>query len=116
MSDYNSLVPMVADAAIVVSGTITNFITKTKAGGVVQHAQLELLKAQTRKVLTEAKIRHAGELVTVTLEELAKTQDQIDSLEKRGLLHGATLVYAMEQLEALNNLLQCNLQKYAQAI
>lgn len=112
MADHDSLVPMVKEAAVVVSGTITSLITRTRASGVVQRTQLELLKNQTAKVLADARAYHAGELVTTNLEQLAKTQDYIDSLEKRGQLHGRSLDYAMQQLDELNNMLRHNLRNY----
>lgn len=60
MLDNNSLVPVVANAVVAVSGNITNLVTKTKASGVIQRAQLEMLKEQTAKVLADAKAYNAG--------------------------------------------------------
>lgn len=112
MTDYNSLVPVVANAAVAVSGNITNFITRTKASGVVQKAQLEMLKAQTAKVLADAKANHAFDLVTTNLEQIAKTQEYIDSLERKGTLHGTALTLALEQLCDLNAMLRRNLRRF----
>ncbi len=116
MADYDSLVPMVKEAAVVVSGTITSLITRTKASGVVQRTQLELLKDQTAKVLAEARVYHAGEIVIASLEQIAKAQEHIDALEKRGQLHGQSLNCAMGQLEDLNNVLRYILRKYENGI
>lgn len=111
MADMNSLVPIV-DAAIAVSGNITNLITRAKASGVVQRAQLQLLRAQTGKVLADSRAYHAGELVIANLEQLARTQEYIDNLQRQGRLHGAALEMAMEQLEDLNDMLRRNLRYF----
>ncbi len=116
MANHNSLAPIVKEAAVVVSGTITSLITRTKASGVVQRTQLELLKTQTSKVLAEARAYHAGELVIANLEQIAKTQEHIDTLEKHGQLHGLSLDCAMEQLGVLNDMLRNNLRKYESGI
>jgi len=115
MSDLNSLVPTVANvanAAVVLSGDISGLITRAKATGMLHHAQLEMLKGQTSKVIIDAKAHHIGELVIENLEQLAKTQEHIDNLEKQGRLHGRTMNMAMTQLEDLNDMLRRNLHNY----
>lgn len=112
MVDYNSLVPAVANAAIAVSGNITSLITKTRASGVIQHAQLEMLKDQTAKVLAEARTYHSCDIIATNLEQIAKTQELIDSLERQGKLHGASLKMAMDQLCDLNDMLRRNLRRF----
>lgn len=112
MSDYDSLVPIVANAAIAVSGNITNLIMRAKASGIVQRAQLEMLKSQTAKVLSDAKAYHAAEIVIGNLDQIAKTQEHIDYLEKQGKLHGEALNMAMEHLSDLNDILRRNLRRY----
>lgn len=112
MSDNNSLMPVVANAVVEVSGSITNFLTKTKASGIIQRAQLEMLREQTTKVLADARTYNAGDIIIVNLEQLARTQDHIDSLERQGRLHGASLKMAMNQLDDLNNMLRRNLRRY----
>lgn len=113
MVDYKSLslVPVVANAAIAVSEDITNFITKARASGIIQRSQLELLKAQTEKVLTEARSSHICDVISTNLEQIAKTQELIDKLEKQGRLHGISLKMAMDQLYDLNDMLRHNLRK-----
>ena len=112
MVNSNSLVPVVANAAVEVSGTITSLIAKAKTNGVIQRAKLEMLKDQTMKVLADARAYHVSDIVTVNLEQLAKTQEHIDYLERQGRLHGASLIMAMDQLGELNNILRRNLQKF----
>lgn len=112
MEDFKSLVPVVANAAITVSGNISNIITKTKANGVIQRAQLEMLKDQTAKVLTDARVYYSGDLVTTNLEQIARVQEHIDNLERQGRLHGISLTMAMDQLGDLNNMLRRNLRKF----
>lgn len=111
-STTTSLVPVVANAAVAISGNITSLITKSRASGVIQRGQLELLKAQTAKVLADARAYHAGEIVTTNLEQLARTQNQIDNLEREGRLHGSSLSMAMDQLSDLNDILRRNLKRY----
>lgn len=112
MADYKSLVPVIADAAVAVSGNITSLVTKAKASGVIQRAQLEMLKAQTTKVLRDARAYHAGDIVTTNLEQIAKTQEYIDNLERQGRLHGMSLKMAMDQLGDLNDVLRRNLRNF----
>ncbi len=116
MSEFNSLVPIVAEAAVKVSGSITNLITNAKANGIVRRSQLVMLKLQTEKVLADARIHHASELITTNLEQIAKTQEQIDNLEKQGKLHGKSLEMAMQHLEDLNLILRYNLRQYLKEI
>lgn len=111
VADINSLVPVV-DAAIAVSGNITSLVTRARANGVVRHAQLEMLRAQTEKVLADAKAYHAGDLVTANLEQIARTQEHIDNLQRQGRLHGASLEMAMDQLADLNDMLRRNLRNF----
>lgn len=112
MSDMNALVPAVANAVVAVSGNITNLITKAKAYGVIQHAQFEMLRTQTAKVLADARAYHSAEIITTNLEQIARTQELIDSLEKQGKLHGRSLAMAMEQLGDLNDILRRNLRRF----
>lgn len=112
MSDLNSLVPIVTEAIVKVSGDITNFVTNARANGIVHRGQLTMLKSQTEKVLAEAIAYHAGELVATNLEQIAKTQERIDNLVKQGKLHDITLIMAMQQLEDLNFILRYNLRNY----
>lgn len=112
MTDYNSIVPAVANAAITVSGNITNLITKTRASGVIQKAQLEMLKDQTAKVLTEARVYHTFEIIATNLEQIARTQEYIDTLQKQGRLHGKSLTMAIDQLGDLNDILRRNLRRF----
>jgi len=112
MEDYKSLVPLVADAAVAVSGNITSLITKAKASGIIHRAQLEMLKAQTTKVLTDARAYHVSDIVTTNLEQIAKTQEYIDNLERQGRLHGVSLAMAMDQLGDLNDILRRNLWNF----
>lgn len=112
MSNNDSWLPVVANAVVEVSGNITNLITKTKASGVIQRAQLEMIKEKTAKVLADARAYHAGEIITTNLEQVARTQEYIDNLVRQGRLHGASLVMAMDQLNDLNNMLRRNLRKY----
>jgi hypothetical protein len=113
MKSTFSLVPIVADAAIAVSSSITDLVTKAKASGVIRQAQLESLMAQTAKVLADARIYHAAELVTTNIEQLGRAQGRIDELRKQGLLHGSSLEMSMEQLCDLNDILRQNLRQYA---
>lgn len=108
----NSLIPVVTNAVVTVSGNITNFITKTRASGFIQRAQLDMLKDQTEKVLAEARANHIGDIVTTHLEQLARAQERIDSLERQGRLHDATLAMAMDQLGDLNDILRRNLRNF----
>lgn len=112
MTDLNSLVPVVANAAVAVTGNITNLIVKTKASGVIQRTQLEMLKIQTAKVLADARAYHASDIVITNLEQIARTQERIDNLEKQGLLYGQSLAMAMDQLCDLNNILRRNLRDF----
>lgn len=112
MTDLNSLVPIVADAAVAVTGNITNLIVKAKASGVVQRTQLEMLKNQTAKVLADARAYHSSDIVITNLEQIAKTQEYIDYLRGQGRLHGASLTMAMDQLGDLNNILRRNLKDF----
>lgn len=111
MTDYNSLVPAVANVAVVLSGNISSLVTRAKATGIVQRAQLQMLKGQTEKVIADARAHHIAEVVIENLEQLAKTQELIDNLEKQGRLHGKSLNMAMDQLEDLNNMLRRSLRK-----
>ena len=112
MTDYNYLVPVVANAAVQVTGNITSLVTRSKANGVMQRAQLEMLKEQTAKVLADARAYHAGDIIITNLEQIARTQEYIDNLEKQGRLHGTALTMAMDQLSDLNNMLRFNLRRY----
>ena len=112
MPDYNSLVPMVANAAVAVSGNIASLVLNARASGVVQRTQLKMLKAQTAKVLTEARAYLAGDIVVTNLEQIGKTQEYIDTLVQQGKLHDASLDMAMEQLSVLNRLLRENLERF----
>lgn len=112
MSDYNSLVPVVANAAVAVSGNITSFITKTKASGVIQRAQLEMLREQTEKVLADSRAYHSSDIVITNLDQIARTQEHIDCLERQGRLHGMALTMAMDQLWELNDMLRRNLRRF----
>lgn len=112
MEDNNSLVPAVTNAAVVVSGNIANLIVRTRASGIIQRTQLELLKDQTAKVIAEARACQASELVAVNLEQIARAQERIDNLEKQGRLHGAALTMAMDMLNDLNDMLRRNLRKF----
>jgi len=110
MEPTTSLTPAVITAATVVSGNITNLITKVRANGVVERGKLEFLKDQTAKVLAAARAYHAWDIVTINLEQISKTQNQIDNLQKEGRLHGTSLNMAMEQLYDLNEMLRRNLR------
>jgi len=112
METSTSLVPVIANAAVAVSANISNLVTKAKASGVIQRGQLELLKEQTAKVLADARAYNAGDIVITNLEQLARTQHQIDSWEKAGRLHGSSLSMAMDQLTDLNDILRRNLRRY----
>lgn len=112
MPDTTSLVPVVANAAVAVSGNITSLITKARASGVIQRAQLEMLKDETAKVLTDARAYHAGDIVTTNLEQIARAQEHIDNLERQGRLHGNSLNMAMDQLGDLNDMLRRNLRRF----
>lgn len=106
MTDLNSLVPVVANAAVAVSENMTNLIVKAKASGIVHRTQLKMLKAQTEKVLADARAYHSADIVILNLEQIARTQERIDCLEKQGLLHGKSLAMAMDQLYDLNEVLR----------
>lgn len=110
MVDYKSLVPVVTSSVIAMSENITGFIEKARASGVIQHAQIEMLKAQTEKVLAEARAYHYFEVISTNLEQIAKTQEMIDNLERQGRLHGISLKMAIDQLYDLNYMLRCNLR------
>lgn len=112
MSENNSLVPVVANALVEVSGNITNFVTKAKASGVIRRAQLEILRKQTTKVVVEIRTYNLGDIIMTNLDQIARTQEHIDNLERQGRLHGASLTMAMDQLTDLNNILRRNLRKY----
>ncbi len=112
MTDLKSLVPVVAETAVAVSGNITNLVTQAKASGIVRQTQLDMLKSQTKKVLADAKTYHTGEIIISNLEQIAKTQELIDRLHKSGSLHGRSLEIAMEQLNELNNALRQILRDY----
>lgn len=112
MEDIKSLVPVVANAAVAVSGNITSLITRSKASGVIQRAQLEMLKDQTAKVLADARAYLSCDLITTNLEQIARTQEHIDNLARQGRLHGISLTMAMEQLGDLNEMLRRNLRKF----
>lgn len=108
----NSLIPVVTNAVIAVSGNITNFITKAKANGFIQRTQLDMLKDQTEKILAEARANHIFDIVSTVIEQLAKVQEHIDRLEKQGRLHDSTLTMALDYLEELNNMLRHNLREF----
>lgn len=112
MTDYNAIVPAVANAAVAVSGNITSLITKSKASGIINKAQLTMLKDQTAKVLADARAFHSFDIVSTNLEQIAKTQEYIDNLVKQGRLHGSSFTMAMEQLEDLNSMLRRNLKNF----
>ena len=112
MANFNSLVPVVADAAVQVSRNITSLLVKSRANGVIQRAQFEMLMDQTAKVLAEARAYYAGDLVTINLEQIARTQEYIDSQEKLGRLHGISLNMAMDELGDLNDTLRRNLRDF----
>lgn len=112
MTELNSLVPVVADAAVAITGNITNFITKTKAAGTIHRAQFEMLKNQTEKVLADARAYNTFSIVTTNLEQIARTQEYIDTLTKQGRLHGKSLDMAMDQLFDLNDILRRNLKNF----
>jgi len=112
MDGSTSLVPVVANAVVAVSSNITGFVTKTRAKGVVERGQLEYLRDQTAKVLADVRACHLGDLVATNLEQLARTQYQINNLEREGRLVGNSLIMAMDQLSVLNNLLQSNLRNF----
>lgn len=112
MADFNSLVPIVEKAAVAVTENITGLITKSKASGVIQRTQLEMLKAQTTKVLTDARAYYSGDIITTNLEQIARTQEYIDTLERQGRLHGISLTMAMDQLADLNDMLRRNLREF----
>ena len=99
MADNNSLIPVVTNAVVTVSGNITNFITKARASGFIQRAQLD-------------RANHVGDIVTTHLEQLARAQERIDSLERQGRLHDSTLAMAMDQLGDLNDILRRNLRNF----
>lgn len=112
MDEFTSMVPVVANAAVAVSENITGIITRAKATGIIRDTQIEMLKDQTAKVLIEARTHLAGELVTINLEQLAKTQEYIDFLKSKGQLHGKSFDMAIDQLEDLNNILRRNLRDF----
>ena len=112
MTDYNSIVPVVANAAITVSGNITDLIVKARAGGVIHRAQIEMLKDQTAKVIADARSHHTADIIMTNLDQIAKTQEHIDYLAKIGRLHGISLNMAMDQLSDLNDTLRRNLRRY----
>lgn len=112
MTDFNSLVPVVAKAATTVTSDISNLVTKVKVGGVIQRTQFEILKNQTAKVLADAKAYNTTSIITTNLEQIAKTQEYIDTLFKQGRLHGVSLNMAMEQLADLNDILRKNLRRF----
>lgn len=106
MTDLNSLVPVVANAAVAVSENMTNLIVKSKANGIVHRTQLKMLKEQTEKVLADARAYHSADIVILNLEQIARAQERIDYLAKQGVLHGESLVMAMNQLCDLNEVLR----------
>ena len=110
--DMNSLVPVVADAMLTVSGKIASFVAKTKASGVMQRTQLEMIKGATAKLLADARAYHVADIAITNLEQLARTQEHIDNLERQGRLHGASLTMAMDHLCDLNDMLRRILRKY----
>lgn len=112
MEPTTSLTPAVITAATIVSGNITNLITRVRANGVIERGKLEFLKDQTAKLLATARAYHAWDIVTINLEQISKTQNQIDNLQKEGRLHGASLSMAMEQLYDLNEMLRRNLRNF----
>ena len=112
MSDTTSLVPVIANAAVAVSNNITNLITKSKASGVIQRAQLTNIIQQTEKVLADARANNIDDIIQTNLDIIARTQDHIDNLEKQGKLHGVSLNMALDHLGDLNDTLRRNLRKY----
>lgn len=112
MADNASLVPVIANAAVAVSENITSLVTKSKARGVIQHAQLENLRQQTKKVLADARANHVDDIIQTNLDIIARTQEHIDTLEKQGKLHGVSLEVALDQLNDLNDALRKNLDDY----
>ena len=112
MEDFNSLVPTMTNAAVVFSGNIANLIVRTRASGIIQRTQLELLKDQTAKVIAEARACQAGEFVTTNLEQIARAQEHIDNLKNQGRLHGSTLTMVLDTLADLNSILQRNLRQF----
>lgn len=112
MPDSSSLVPIIANAAVSVSNNITNLITKSKASGVIQRAQLTNLIQQTEKVLADAVAIHVDDIIQTNLDIIARTQEHIDNLEKQGKLHGVSLNMALDHLGDLNDTLRRNLKRF----
>lgn len=112
MQELQSLVPIVAKAAVTVSGDISDFITMTKASRVVKQTQLIMLKDETEKVLADARAHHFSSLVTTNLEEIVKMQNYIDYFVNQGQLHEQSLNMAMENLCDLNDMLRRNLRDF----
>lgn len=111
MSDVNSLIPTV-NTAIALTSSISTMVTKCKANGIITRTQIEMLRAQTSKVLADAAICHLSEITAENINQLASTQEMIDRLSKEGSLHGASLTMAMDQLSLLNDQLRQNLLDY----
>jgi predicted HTH domain antitoxin len=109
MEDKNAMIPVVK-TAIALSGGIISFATRAKASGVVQRAELAMLKDMTAKALREARAHHQSDLVYTNIEEIAKIQEHIDSLHRQGRLHGVSLNMATDHLIDLNNTLRRNLR------
>ena len=90
---------------------VSDLVTIYRQKSVVNRAQLEQLRWRADEALRLARARAVGDLSRVNIEEIAKTQHLIDSLN----LSGVALYHAMMQLDQLSAELIQNLKGLSNA-
>jgi hypothetical protein len=90
---------------------VSELVTFYRQKSVVNRAELEQLKWRADEALRLARARAVGDLSRVNIEEIAKTQYLIDSLN----LSGTALYHAMMQLDHLSAALIKNLDGLSNA-
>lgn len=101
-----------ATKALDLTSNISALIPRNKEKRAIDKAKLEWTIDQTKVMLAEARAHNAADLACVHLDELVRTQERIDKYVNEGKLHGPALDMAYRRLDALNELLRKDFEKY----
>lgn len=103
---------IVFEAAKSVSGAVGSILATYRQGKAIRREQKELLKKRIESYKAVAASRALGEVFKTNIEEIAKAQQLIESMN----LSDYAYDMAMEQLRILNNELKRNLEDFSHGI
>lgn len=102
----------VVQAAKEVYGAVNSMVSRYRSQRMVTRQQKILLDEKIRAFRAIAHTRASGEVFNSTINELAKAQRLIDSMD----LHGHGYEMAMEQYRVLGEQLRRNLEEFTNGI